>query len=224
MSVSIGIADYWAFCFSITPFSSMDSEVNTVDEIEGTLTSFDKNLSGTGGLNRVNFGNSFKIFKGLSAGFNASYLFGNITKMEKALTNDSFSGYELKDEQRAGGFYIDYGLQYSIKMHDWFHTLGLIYGNRKVMNTTDASDFTYNDETRILEPADHPDVQIPQKIGLGISVQNSRFFRAGFDYEFNNWSALEYDGKNFSVNNSHRFSIGLEYAPRFNEDSAWQNT
>ena len=212
-SLSLYVTNWWSAIFGIVPFSSVEYEINSNDQIGGELTSFEKNFKGTGGLSRVYMGNSFKIYKGLAVGFNASYIFGPITQTETAASNDSFTGYELKNQRTAYGLYLDYGLQYSISNKDWLYTIGLIYGASTKLNSIDNLEFTYNEITSSLEQDEQLDIKIPQKYGVGISVKKDNKFRAGFDYEWKNWSNINFSNPNLDTKNSNRFSIGVEYSP-----------
>ena len=212
-SLSLYVTNWWAAIFGIVPFSSVDYEINSNDEIEGEFTSFEKNFKGTGGLSRVYLGNSFKIYKGLAIGFDASFIFGPFTQTETAVSTDSFTGYELKNQRTAYSFYLDYGLQYSIRNSDWLYSVGLIYGADKKLNTIDKLEFTYNETTSSLEQDEQLDIKIPQKLGLGLSVKKGNNFRAGFDYEWKNWSNINFSNPNLDTKDSNRFSIGVEYSP-----------
>jgi hypothetical protein len=216
-SASPYLKNWWAFCFGIAPFSSIGYEINSSDEVGGELTTFEKNFKGSGGLSRAYAGNSFKIYKGLALGFNASYIFGLFTQTETAVSDDDFAGYELKNKRSAGSFYLDYGLQYSIKNKNWLYTIGLIYGDSKELSTTDEREFTYNETTSSLEADDKSSIRIPRKIGIGFSVKKEQDFRAGFDYEWKNWAAINFNNPYLNARNSNRFSMGLEYshAPRY---------
>ncbi len=212
-SASLYLKSWWASCFAIVPFSSVDYEINSSDEIGGELTTFEKNYKGTGGLSRVYWGNSFQIYKGLSIGFNASYIFGPITLTETATSNESFTGYQMKNRRTASSSYFDYGLQYAVHNRDWLYTIGMIYGESKKLNTNDDLEFTYERTTSYLEQDSQLDIKIPQKRGVGISIKKGNNFRAGFDYEWKNWSKINFSNPNLDTKNSNRFSIGLEYSP-----------
>ena len=219
VAASLYLKNWWALCFGIVPFSSVDYEVNSSDEIGGELISYEKNFTGTGGLSRVYLGNSFKLYKGLALGFNASYIFGPITQTETAASNESFAGYELKNRRTAYSFYLDYGVQYSIRNSDWLYTIGLIYGASTKLNSIDDLEFTYDGITSSLEQDEQLDMKIPQKYGVGISVKKDNKFRAGFDYEWKNWSNINFSNPNLDTKNSNRFSIGVEYSPGQRDNS-----
>lgn len=222
LSISFYFADWWATSFGIVPYSYVDYEIDVSGEIEGEPTALDKSYTGTGGLSRLYFGNSFKIYKGLSVGFNASYITGPITHTETAYSNDSFAGYQLEHKLTASSFYLDYGMQYYIANNDWQYRVGLIYGASKKLNTTDDLQFTYNETIIALEQdEDLFAMKIPQKFGVGISVKKDKIFRVGLDYEWSNWSHINFSNYNLETKNSNRFSFGMEYYPSENIRDSW---
>lgn len=227
-SASLYFTNWWASSFGFAPFSSVDYEINSSDEVGGELTTFDKTYKGSGGLNRIYWGSSFKIFDGLSMGFNTSYIVGTISQTETAESNGSFAGYELKSERSAHSLYFDYGLQYSIGEdkqnkagQDWVYTFGLIYGAGKKLNTKDNLWFTYNGTTTSLDTKDQPAIKIPQKVGVGIAVQKGNNFRAGLDYEWSEWSKINFSNPNLDTKDNSRFSAGVEYLPAQGRNDSW---
>lgn len=204
---------WWASTLGIIPFSSIDYEIHSSDEIGGVPVSVKKIFTGTGGLSRLYAGNSFNIHKGLSIGFNASFIFGPITQTETAADTDGITGYEIKSKRTVFDSYFDYGLQYSIRHNNWVYTLGLIYGADKTLNSTDEFVFSYNENGIPLEQDKQSNITIPQKFGIGVSVKKGNSFRVGLDYEWKNWSQVEYSHPGLDIKNSNRFSIGGEYSP-----------
>jgi hypothetical protein len=221
LSASFYLKEYWSFSFGIVPFSSVDYEVTSVDQVGGELNTFEKTFKGTGGLYRVNLGNSFRVYKGLSVGFNTSYILGTVTQTETAIENDTFTGYEIQNQQLANSAYFDFGMQYSVKWKELLYTVGAIYGPDKKLNTTDDIQFTYNDLVSSLEPSEDTDLRIPEKYGVGISVNNIKTFRVGLDYEFNNWSQTGVTNESLDIINSNRYSVGAELFPFGERKSSW---
>ncbi len=187
VSANLFITNEWALSAGILPFSSVDYEINSTDHVEGEPTSFEKTFTGTGGLSKVYLGNSFRLYEGLSAGFNASYVFGSVTQKESALSSSSLSGYELVNECAANGFYLEYGLQYSIKNNDWLYTVGCTYSADKKLQTTDDLVITHGGTTDTLEEEQQSEIAIPQRIGFGVSAKYGNTVRIGLDYEWGNW-------------------------------------
>lgn len=215
------LADWWAFTFGIVPFSYINYEITSTDQIQGELTEFEKNFRGTGGFNRINVGNSFEIYKNLAIGLNASFIFGSINQTETALNTDSFAGYELTNQRRAHSFYLDYGIHYSIVRGEWLYSLGAIYGAAQKLNTTEALDFTYNNATIELDPDDLAAIRIPKKIGVGLALHKVRNFRLGLDYELNRWANLSFANPHLETKDSHRFAFGAELFPGQKLSEPW---
>jgi hypothetical protein len=227
-SASFYFTSWWASSFGVVPFSFIDYTVKSTSQIGSELTSYEKEYKGSGGLSRLYWGNSFKIFDYLSVGFNTSYIVGPITQTETASSNDSFNGYELKNSRTAYGVYLDYGLQYSLgsiertgNQQNWVYTLGLIYGAGTKLYTTNNLEFTYEGETGTLEDSKMSDIKIPQKFGVGLSVKKGNNFRAGVDYEWKNWANVNFSDPNFDTKNSSRYSVGVEYFPYESRDDGW---
>ena len=212
-STSFYLSEWWAFSFGIVPFSSINYEINSVDDVEGELTSFEKKIKGSGGLKRIYFGNSFNPFDRLTVGFNTSFIFGSITQVETALDSDNFDGYELKTERDAYSFYLDYGMQYSYSYNDWLYSIGLTYGASQTLNSKDQSQITHVGGITTLEYDEKSAVEIPQKFGIGIAANRGPNLRIGFDYQWKNWADLNFSNINFEAKNSNRFSVGAEYSP-----------
>jgi hypothetical protein len=220
-SASACLKNWWASAFGIVPYSNIDYEINTSNYIGGELTSFEKTFKGTGGLSQVFWGNSFRIYKGIAIGFNASYLLGVITQTETANSNESFTGYVLKNQRNTQGYYLDFGLQTIIPVGSWYCTLGLVYGSSKKLNSLDELEFTYDGSTAPLEQDEQADIKIPRKMGVGVSVKRNDSFRAGFDYRWENWFRIHFSNPILDTKNSRRYSIGMEYSNR--QQEGWIN-
>jgi long-subunit fatty acid transport protein len=65
--------------------------------------------------------------------------------------------------------------------------------------------------TGSLEHGEQPDIKVPQKFGVGISAQTNKF-RVGFDYEWKNWSTINFRHPTLETKNSNRYSVGMEYS------------
>ena len=211
-SASLYCTNWWALSLGVLPLSFVDYNVKSSELVGGELTSMEKTFLGYGGLSQAYLGNSFRVYGGLSAGFNVSYILGSISKTESATFSNSAFQYQLMNRREVTTFYLDYGLQYSMNYGGWVYTLGAVYGAGRRLGTTDSLLLSYDNATTPLEPGSQLAMGIPQKIGLGIAVKRNDF-RAGFDYRWENWSKTSLSKSVFATQNSNRFSIGIEYAP-----------
>lgn len=204
---------WWAISVGLTPFSYVDYKITSEDQIEGELTELQKYYEGSGGLNRLYFGNSFKLYDGLFLGFNLDYIVGPITKTETTTGLDGSTEYEVSHNYTASGLYIDYGIQYTLKWNDLNYTFGAIYGAGKSLNTTDVLEFTYGETITVLDQDDEENFYIPEKIGIGLAIEKENNLRIGLDYEWNGWESVNFLNDYLNTRNSSRYSIGIEYTP-----------
>lgn len=199
------INPWLATSFGFSPYSSVGYHINTYSPVEGTAQEYLKTYTGSGGVNQVYFGTSVKILKNLSLGFNAAYLFGNITRTESSATFE----YSLKDITYISNFDINYGLNYQINIKEWKYNLGLIYGRERTLRTRNETTIQTAVGTETLTGRSF-DYYIPQNAGAGIAVTKG-FFRAGIDYEWSNWQDIEFSNVYFRTRNSSRYSLGVEF-------------
>jgi hypothetical protein len=211
-SVSLYLTDWWALSLGILPFSHVSYEIKSADVIGSELTSYEKTYTGTGGLSRDYVGNSFRMLDDLTAGFDLSYIGGTVTETESASGNNSLADYQLQNILTLRSAYLDYGLQYSVPDHNWRYTFGVVYGTSIQTDVSSEAQLTSGDSTTSLLQNDGPILKIPQKVGIGIAASSSDF-RAGVDYEWEDWSGLRFSNPHFSTKNSNRYSVGLEYSP-----------
>ena len=212
-SASLYISRRWALSFGIVPFSTVGYEVHSSGEVGGDLTVYDVIYSGSGGLSRGYLGNSYRLFKGLNIGLNVSYVLGPITRTETAVGNQNFAGYKLEYQRTVQSPYFDYGVQYSLNRSGWSYTLGLVYAPKTSLYTIDEYDYYYSGSYVESLDRDESDIEVPVKFGVGFAGKKGNVFRAGFDYEWREWSAISFSNANFNTRNSSRYSFGMEILP-----------
>lgn len=213
LSLGFYSTPWWSFSLGITPFSYVDYKIKSEDQIEGELTQLEKIYEGSGGLNRLYFGNSFNLYGGLFVGFNLDYIVGPITKTETTEGLNGSAEYEVSHKYTASGLYLDYGLQYSLKVNSINYTFGAIYGAGKSLNTTDELEFTYGETVTALNQDNEENFYIPEKIGIGLALEIENNLRIGIDYEWNEWANTNFLNDYLNTKNSSRYSLGIEYTP-----------
>jgi hypothetical protein len=200
------IAPWLTTSFGFSPYSSIGYNITTDSPVEGTNLKFLKTFTGEGGVNQVYLGSSIQLVKNLSVGFNAAYLFGNITRTE---SSTAFT-YYLEDATYISNFDLNYGLHYQFKIKKWNYSLGLIYGNSKNLKTKNVTTIKTDNETDVLKNRKYK-YSIPQNIGAGFSI-NKGFFSAGIDYEWSKWKNIEFTNSYLQTRNSNRYSFGVEFS------------
>jgi hypothetical protein len=220
MAMGTRLYKWWGASIGITPYSSVDYEINTTDQIEGGVGIYSRDYNGSGGITKFYFGNAFTPIKNLSLGINIAYLLGTIEQLESVVTSE-FS-YDIIKTYSVHNLMLDYGLQYKLDKNKWNYTFGVVYGNKrslqsntslKLINTTfsDTIDLDHNDQNFI----------IPQKIGLGFAAELKNKFRVGVDYERRDWSELKFNNPLLKTRNSNRISMGMEYTPVKSIHDGW---
>jgi hypothetical protein len=199
------ITPWLATSFGFSPYSSIGYNITTNAPIEGTDMEYTETFSGDGGINQVYLGGSVKVLKNLSLGFNAAYLFGNITRSE---SSTDFT-YYLEDATYVSNFDFNYGLNYQLKIKKWKYNLGLIYGNSKKLKTKNVTTIQTETETETLRSR-KVKYSIPQNIGAGFALSKG-FFTAGIDYEWSKWEDIKFTNNYLQTRNSNRYSFGVEF-------------
>jgi hypothetical protein len=199
------ITPWLATSFGFTPYSSIGYNINVQAPLVGSIQDYMKTYTGEGGVNQVYLGGSVRLLKNLSVGFNAAYLFGNITHSESSTVYP----YYLEDATYVSNFDFNYGLNYMLKIQKLNFNLGLIYGSAKNLKTKNITTIQTENETEILKSRMYK-YSIPENIGAGLAVRKD-FFSAGFDYEWSRWKDVKFTNNDYlQTRNSNRYSFGVE--------------
>lgn len=213
LAIGMRFAKRWSGSVGIIPVSSVGYSINSSQPIEGLLLESYKTYSGNGGINRIYFGNSLKVTKNLSLGADLSYYFGKISQSETFASNDYFNSYEVNKSYYVNSIHFEYGLQYSFQPRNLQYTLGLTFGKQKTLNETNKASLIVSSDTIELEN-EKADFYIPMKYGIGLAIVNGKRFKAGIDYELNDWSVIKFSNSMIDTKKSERFSFGIEYLPQ----------
>lgn len=214
----------------ILPFSStgyLHGSIKTAPNSTGEEFQYKVNHEGSGGLSLIYLGMGYKLpLKGLSAGFNVSYLFGNLkhTNAITAITGgaDLTSMYSKLNVTTAK---VDVGLQYQIGLKNLSSlTLGAVYSPR--INGTGKlrreeyivpSSSSSSSETNVVYDGSIA-TGTPQMIGAGFVYNHQRRLLLGADVKLEQWEDTEFSDeiadnltKDNRFNNRWKFAVGAEY-------------
>lgn len=221
LAMNFYLTNWWASNIGLSPYSYVNYSVTSEDQIEGELTTLEKEYSGSGGLNRIYWGNAFNIVDRLNLGFNLSYITGPITQTEIVNSTDNLVGYELEHQIKAHSVYLDYGLQYAYEYENLDFTIGAVYGPKTKINTSETLKIIYSSSEVSLETEDEAKIKIPEKFGFGIGLTDNKNFRIGLDYELSKWSSIKFNNEHLEAVDANRFALGLEFTPTYGIRSAW---
>ncbi|MDY6326132.1 MAG: hypothetical protein SPL42_07385 [Bacteroidales bacterium] len=223
LAIGLPVTRHWRTSLGITPFSSVGYTIESSSHIEN-VGKVDYIYSGTGGVNRLYWGNAFKICKGLSIGLNADYMFGTIY----AGSNTEFEGNNLlntfiNDIYKVNGIYLTGGIQYFFNIGEKNRVgLGLTYGNTAYIwakeqlminsysggfvSTTTYDTVLYRDDLR-------GSLKIPQSVGAGVSYTYDDKMTVAADVTWQDWKNYRFMKQADSLKNSLTASVGIQYIP-----------
>ncbi len=222
------VTKWWRTSFGLLPFSEVGYNVANIDEVAG-IGNIIRVYRGSGGINRLYWGNGFKIYKNLSIGFNASYLFGSMLRQAKAIFPDSiyFSNIKQDNYVTISDMYFTYGLQYQFKLKkDIRMTAGAVFSTNTAIGAKAdmiaqtfflSSDGAEYPKDTILKTAGYKGtILIPAMFGLGLSCENPDKWLVGADFKWQNWKKFKAFDLSDSLVNSFQVNAGAELLPNIN--------
>jgi hypothetical protein len=201
----------------LVPYSSESYEFNSLQPIQGTGAETANAYSqGFGGLNRVYLANSYDFFNHLSLGVDASYLFGSIS--QKTILQNAISYISTNKSTIYSNFYFNYGLQYYGKLNKkWDFVLGATFANKTDLYSQYSIIILAADSSQLYnQPQPQSNFSLPTSYGVGLSLTKNKKYTFVADYKYQGWSALNYSGYHYTLQNSNRISAGFEISKKKN--------
>ena len=232
LSIGTSISKWWKTAIGYQPFSNMTYEVATADTIAG-LGAYEAYYSGSGGLNEIYWGNAFRLYKGLSVGFNASFIFGKYANSRVSnFENTNAVSLQIDRVNRIKGFYFTAGLQYIVPIKDkWSIGLGVVYTpSLKFWNKNTSLITTYLGDINALSPTlldtlypqgeQKQTYQMPQSVGGGISWAKNNQFHIEANFTWTQWSKYKEAGRlDSALVDAYKFALGGSITPKYNSSN-----
>lgn len=221
IAFALPFTKHWGFAFGLLPYSGVGYRIFD-SQYNNNLGTVSYQYVGSGGINRVFLGNAIKIKNKLALGFNASYLFGNMSKERTIFirTINSYNSY-VKEEILVSDFYFDAGLQFKTPVSnskEWNMAIGAAYSLRDNINAQYTQlAYAYSGSTikdTALFLLDSTGVlSIPKKITAGIAFDKGEKWLYTVDYSMQNWSEFRWFGNNDSLQNITQLVAAVQYCP-----------
>jgi hypothetical protein len=224
------------------PFTSLGYGIQ-VDAVDVTQTGdYYTRYEGEGGLSIAYGGIGYEIITDsihtLSLGVNANFYFGN--KRQTAFNNVELTPGALnalfQSSSVTSDFGFDAGLIYRINLSRMFNatesfehslTFGGTYSiptDLKTRFESFSGAFYYNSSRAFVitdtlsYSLDTTSIFLPQRYGVGINYElynrhTKNMWIIEADYEYNGWSDLKINQQNAGLQNSSRYSIGMQFIP-----------
>lgn len=227
ISIAFPVFRWWKMSFSAQPYTSVNYSMKTEQNVENigrAVTLFD----GEGGLNKINWGNGFKIGEHFSLGANASFIFGS--NQASTILYFPDTAYILNTARNRDvsiyWFTFDYGLMYDTKIGDKYAlSVGLTYnqpanlrGNYERYTRTTVGGVEGVSETvidTVSYDKDKVRYHVPQGVGFGFTFSQLQRWTVSFDLDWHQWSTYAVNGViSDTLQDSWRVAVGGEYMPK----------
>ncbi len=214
LSLGTRISKWWGTSVGLMPFSTSNYSFSGTTSLQGTPTTLPVQYDGSGGINRYFFANGFRITKSLSVGINTSFLGGSLTQNDTLQSADLTTGIFTKRNIYIRNWYFDYGLQYHFQISKkWDVNIGGTYANRTDLRAqSSAQVIDEKGDTLSNKILSNNFFTLPNSTGVGIALIKDKQLTFLADYRFQDWASLNINGTNYSLINSSRYSIGVEYS------------
>jgi len=213
--------------FGLLPYTSVGYKIadtkSLVISTDSTTTSTNI-YDGSGGINKVYLGFGYSVFRNLSIGVNADFLFGTIRRNSTSDFPDlAYSGsYRQTTSIKFNDFNFNFGLQYVANFSKNRHlTLGFVYTpamNLRASSDTVENMVTPSDPETILyqistSSTNDGKIRMPKSIGGGFAFERDDKWLFAADVYWQNWAKLNMFGRDDSLKNSLRASFGVQIVP-----------
>jgi hypothetical protein len=207
ITMGLRVSKRLAASFGITTYSTIGYNINLDTQIDGSILTYTKNFTGSGGVNQVYLGGSYRLTKNLVLGVNAVYLFGNVTHTESSTTTRF--RYELTSVDYLSNVNVNYGLNYNFAINKWKYNIGLTYNNGKKLITSNVTSIATLISTDTIRSSNNS-FRIPRAIGIGLAARKD-YFKIAADYEYKAWGSNVFTNSVIQSRNSNRYSLGIEF-------------
>ncbi|MBF9142976.1 porin family protein [Hymenobacter properus] len=229
LALSVPLSTRWGAAVGLKPLTAVDYESNILQDVPGTPLSTQvlKQYKGTGGISEAYLGQGFRIAKGLTLGFTASYLFGVIdetTGTTVIIDNNSTSLQRAVERQhvRYSDFGFRAGAHYRQKLGKTLNmNLGGVYSfgynlNGQQTNTQEREDATTG--ALVIPATTVSDTRgssyVPALVQAGVSFDNDKNWSINADVSQQQWSKFHnFNSNGPALNNTLRFGLGGELTP-----------
>lgn len=233
LSFAFPITHKWKSSLALIPYSNIGYEV-----LEDTILEFNVSsrsiFAGSGGLDRINWGNAFQITKNLSVGINSSYYFGRVEHRQTVLFPDSayIINTRLVERSLLNGFQFELGVQYFVPTgKNSILGLAATYSPKASLNvktdylaTTfrgDQPGYESSIDTVYYGSAIDGNTVLPYTYGFGVSWEKKNKLLVAADLMLDNWSSFSHLNQENNFSNKVKASFGVEFIPTSNNLSSY---
>lgn len=239
-----GVPVQWGMGFSLSPYSTVNYDVavtRTIEDIDNVRF----NYTGSGDKYRVNWANGV-TYKGISAGLNVGLIFGQFSNSTTIdfQSPDYLFAYDQRfvTEENGVGVAWDFGAQYEYVLpskdgtgnrdanfsNNRKITVGAYIGGVSSIATNETRyflrerAFTGSIDSVVSIDGVQGLLEMPLKVGGGISYGRDLGFIIGASYESEFWSTFRRNGNaDPNLTDAHRVAVGVQWVPDFSDYTSY---
>ncbi len=220
ISLGFPLTPWWSFAAGVKPYSQVGYFIRAQDPdapVEDTQYIYE----GHGGIDQVFIGTGARVFKGLSLGVNASYLFGSINH-EISASSQSDGGYRTNviGNHRTTGWIMGLGMQYRHEVSPTrYFTVGATYGGQGNINLTHTETLrrmlpdVLGYDTLSFQEMDEKTLALPAHFGFGVFGRINEYWEGGLDFQWQNWGDFQMPGRPGTLNDAWQVAAGIRHLP-----------
>lgn len=185
--------------FGIIPFTNVGYSYSlTGDANKDGVNDYSNSYSGSGGIHQVYVGAGWEFLKGLSAGMNVSYLWGDYDRSIVNAYSDSYVNTLAKYySAEVYSYRLDFGLQYAMTLDRKNElTVGLTYGiGHKLGADAKCNIISTNPSTSVSDTTAYAvknGLSIPTTLALGAMWKYNNKLKLGADFSWQKWGSIKY--------------------------------
>jgi len=202
----------WAVTFGLSPYSNVQYNIISKENLIGVGTNVATNYVGSGGLNNVYFGLAHTFFNRLSIGANASYIFGSLNSEQHFTSSSIGNGWNVSERTYLNGLKLDLGMQYSLRWKKSELTFGAVLDLGNDLKGTHFYEITQNETITEEEESSVDNYSLPAAAGVGLSYGKYEKWRVSLDVSAEQWSEATFE-EGYQLHDSQRISFGFETLP-----------
>ena len=215
LAMAFSVKDYWNMSFGLVPYTKVNYEIDLIKPIEGTISTYNTNIIGSGGINEVFWAQGLKVTNNFSVGLELTALFGSLN--QEQLISFSSSTIYLKESSNYFGLGLKAGFQYTAKKLFGRETTfgGTLSLPSSLKGTQNFEGYKSTDSNQTLLEAEEDvtidNFDLPLKIGVGISSKISKSLLINLDYTKNYWTKTYTTNEIYQYSDQSIYGVGVEY-------------
>ncbi len=234
----------WGMYIGYAPYSLVGYKLaDSAEVVINTDTMLARySYTGSGGLNRVTWGNGFQLGSHFSIGVNMHYTFGISNRSRNVIlpANLGYLSSRVDEKTNVSNFSFDVGAQGYFKFKVRKYNRDSLRTIRSTRNYQVVIGGTYNYgnsfeagfeqlglqylagsaavDTFLINPTGTGSITLPHAFGGGISLTNPGIWTVAADFNYKLWNDFRYfDQPDLSFTNSYSVHLGTEYTPYFSD-------